>query len=91
MLNKFLSVLLIALMIGNNIPCFASTITSEEGTSQQVKHVYIDEGVTNVVLLSKKYDFKKEEEQFRDFRIKYAWFWTGIIAGLVYYSYSRVH
>lgn len=78
-MKRTIASVLIAIMVLNPAICHA----------KEVKHIYIPEGVETLVIAAKKIEFKKEEEQFRDFRFKYGILWAGIIGALIYYAYSK--
>lgn len=60
-----------------------------EPSPAPVQQLYLDDHTRTVVLLVKADDLKKEAAEFKDFRQKYALLWTGIIAALAAYAYTR--
>lgn len=66
-----------------------ATLEAKAQNPSRVKHIYIEEGVERLVILSDRYSFKKEVEEFRNSRRLYALLWTGIVAAFVVYIDSR--
>ena len=83
--------LIISLMLGQGIPVWSKGQPTSESEQKIVQHLYLDQSVENIIILCDKSDFKKEVDEFRDFRCKYGLFWTGIITGLTIYAYTRSH
>ena len=91
MLRKFIVIFLCLTISTLSLSARSETqpLSSEAGPT--VQHLFIDPPVQNIVVLCDQEDFKKEAAEFRDFRIKYGLFWSGIISVLIYYAYTRTH
>ena len=68
--------------------CFAEDIIAG-AKNDGVKHIYVENGVSTVIITADKQNFKKEAEVFRSGRIEYAVLWGAIVAGMVIYFGSR--
>ncbi len=68
------------------LSAYAST---SEAMPIPVKHVYIEEGVENVVITAKRIDFKDESGDFKKGRVQYGFLWAGIVLGMAAYFETR--
>ena len=68
--------------------CFAENIAAGSREAG-VKHIYVENGVSTVIITADKLNFKKEADTFRAGRIEYAVLWGVIVAGMIIYFGSR--
>jgi len=54
----------------------AFILTSEAMSATASQHIFVDPDSTHVHLQSADYPFEKENESFKDFKNRYAVFWT---------------
>ncbi|MFH1386394.1 MAG: hypothetical protein ABIH50_01850 [bacterium] len=88
--TAFLALALSLLFIVNPALALQAIMPSVQTSTQEgVNHIYIDEGVENVVLVCEKKDFQKEAESFQDFRYKYLFLWTGIVTAFIVYINTK--
>lgn len=64
----------------------AETLQTEP---EKIRHIYVADGVENVIIVTDKLNFQKEIDQFRMGRLEYGVLWTGIVAGMIVYFNSR--
>ncbi|MEK7376726.1 MAG: hypothetical protein AABZ57_06155 [Candidatus Margulisiibacteriota bacterium] len=85
-LRKFTSLFLIIALFA--CACFAENITAGS-KNDGVKHIYVENGVSTVIITADKANFEKEADVFRAGRIEYAVLWGVIVGGIIIYFGSR--
>lgn len=85
-LNRTLCLLLITVLFFNIVP--ASALTAE-ASPDGYKHIYIENGVENVIITADKLNFKQDTAEFRKGRVEYGLLWTAIVAGMAIYFEMR--
>jgi hypothetical protein len=90
-MKALISGLLIFVLMINGSPVLSSVSPEASAPSAEAQHIYLDNTTDKIILLCDKNDFKKEADEFRDFRTKYGILWTGLIAALTIYAYTRNH
>ncbi|MFC1754986.1 hypothetical protein ACFL96_16605 [Thermoproteota archaeon] len=74
--------------------CQVSAITPKDPVltahpTDNIQHLYIEDGVDTVFITCEPMDFEQEVESFRTGRFQYLLLWTGIVTGLIVFFNSR--